>query len=802
MAPSVQSNKKRKVAPNGSAAPDKKRKTQATSSKAAAKKKARRPVSVDSLRWRKATLPDMTNDAEGFFGLEEIDDVEVIRHENNTVEFRALESATAKDDDKPDSSKKTGKGQPKTEEHERGDAVDGSDDDEFEGFDDEPSQAPIPSPDPPAQGDAEDETSAAGEEEGQDPKGGDSIDAEISKPLKKKEKKKKKVAVETEEDLALESNVFNALVDTAEEPEEEVDVTDWKGLGLSPQILAALSKLKFSKPTQIQAAVVPHILAGNDVIGKASTGSGKTLAFGIPIVEKWLQMKSEQEETTEPAEKEEEIEGESTIKSPLALILSPTRELAHQLTEHIKNLCAGLPTSPYVCSVTGGLSVQKQQRQLVKADIVIGTPGRLWEVLSSSSDLMQSFRGIGYLVVDEADRLLTEGHFKEASEILSALDRVEVEEDGEESEPSPRQTLVFSATFHKGLQQKLAGKGRFNLMTEQDSMEYLLKKLNFREEKPKFIDVNPVSQMAEGLKEGLVECGAMEKDLYLYALLLFYPTARTLVFTNSISSARRITPMLQNLNLSAFALHSQMPQKARLRSIERFTVAPKGKSSILIATDVAARGLDIPGVDLVVHYHVPRAADTYVHRSGRTARAQQTGLSILLSAPEEVTPTRRLIAKVHSQRDGGSSKPSRKNFFVQSVEMDRKLVGRLKPRLTLAKKIADAQLAKEKGNKEDDWMRNAAEELGVEYDSDEIENVGKWGGRGSGRQKKAEEARGLTKAELAALRAELRELLSKRVNTGVSEKYIATGMVDVDELLRGAQGDFLGRVEGLDIASL
>lgn len=256
--------------------------------------------------------------------------------------------------------------------------------------------------------------------------------------------------------------------------------------------------------------------------------------------------------------------------------------------------------------------------------------------------------------------------------------------------------------------------------------------------------------------------------------------------------------MLQNLNLQTNPLHSQMPQKARLRSVERFTGTNQGQSSILVATDVAARGLDIPNVDLIVHYHVPRAADVYVHRSGRTARADKTGLSILLCSPEEVVPTRRLIAKVHSSTDRGT----RKNFFVQTLDMDRKLVNRLKSRVTLAKKIADAGLAKEKGSKEDDWMRNAADELGVEYDSDEMQQVGKWGGRGGGRKEKQDQARAMTKAELGALRAELRELLSKRVNAGVSERYIATGMVDMDELLRGAKGEFLGKVNGLDIETL
>lgn len=270
------------------------------------------------------------------------------------------------------------------------------------------------------------------------------------------------------------------------------------------------------------------------------------------------------------------------------------------------------------------------------------------------------------------------------------------------------------------------------------------------------------------------------------------------MFTNAIGAVRRLTPMLQNLNLPVHALHSQMPQKARLRSVERFTSAKPGTTSILVATDVAARGLDIKGIDVVVHYHVPRAADAYVHRSGRTARAERSGLSVLLCAPEEVVSTRRLIAKVHAlAKSPSGSKKS--NYFIRSIDIDRRLVNRLKERVTLAKKIADTQLAKEKGGKEDDWMKNAAEELGVEYDSDELEQASNWGGRGSGRKAKQDEARGLSKAEVGALRGQLKQLLSKRVNTGVSEKYIATGLVDVDGLLRGAKGDFLGKVDGLDL---
>lgn len=337
---------------------------------------------------------------------------------------------------------------------------------------------------------------------------------EQEKPAKEKKAKKEKKEKKDEskkldakpdskaEDITevdeLKPNIFKALEEDA--AEEGTDVAAWAELDLSPDTLSALSKMGFSKPTPIQAAAIPEILAGHDVVGKASTGSGKTLAFGIPIVESWLEKYGELDE--------DELR---TQRPPTALILSPTRELAHQLTEHITVLCKGLSNAPYVAAVTGGLSVQKQQRQLAKADIIIGTPGRLWEVMSSSVELSASFKQIKFLVVDEADRLLTEGHFKEAEEILSALDRQkELQEEEDEAIPS-RQTLVFSATFHKGLQQKLAGKGKQGLMDGNESMEYLLKKLNFREDKPKFVDVNPISQMAEGLKEGMVECAGTEK---------------------------------------------------------------------------------------------------------------------------------------------------------------------------------------------------------------------------------------------------------------------------------------------------
>ena len=238
-----------------------------------------------------------------------------------------------------------------------------------------------------------------------------------------------------------------------------------------------------------------------------------------------------------------------------------------------------------------------------------------------------------------------------------------------------------------------------------------------------------------------------------------------------------------------------MPQKARLRSVERFSSA-SSSSSILIATDVAARGLDIHSVQLVLHYHLPRAADMYVHRSGRTARAESVGSSILLCAPEEVQGMRRLIAKVHarntSEHEGNSNK-----YFMQTLDLDTRVVSRLKPRVILSKKIADAALAKEKKGHEDNWLKTAAEDLGVDYDSEEFAaGEASKKGRGQGRKKKEKEARGLTKGELGTLRGELKQLLGQRVNLGVSERYLTAGGVDIDELLSGEKGEFLGRLDG------
>ncbi|KAL4813575.1 ATP-dependent RNA helicase mak5 [Aspergillus spinulosporus] len=730
-------------------------------------------VGVDDLDWKEVALPDRLDNFEGFFGLEEIEGVDIVRPQGNgQLRFKSAPGKPGKSILK--------KPTPKPEDTEY--------DDEWSGFSDEE----------PEKKEGASTVNEVAKPAEVDSKGGKEVkkkkDIKAKEPKKKSKEQKEKNGAQAQ-DRSIKSGLsFAALEDEADD--DGADISAWEPLGLSPETLTSLSKLKFSTPTSVQKSCIPPILDGHDVIGKASTGSGKTLAFGLPILEHYLE-----QEKRKAVDSDEEKE-----KIPIALILSPTRELAHQLQKHIYGLISNAPgVNARTALLTGGLSVQKQQRLLETADIVIGTPGRVWEVLRTGQGLIRRMQGIKFLVIDEADRLLSEGHFKEVEDILSSLDRVEDGDPPEEEEdPSEedvgrgveRQTLVFSATFHRDLQQKLAGKGKWtggDIMNKKESMEYLLQKLNFREEKPKFIDVNPVSQMAEGLKEGIVECPAMEKDLYLYTLLLYHPKHRTLVFTNSISAVRRITQLLQTLQLPALALHSSMAQKARLRSVERFSSPTANPGTILVATDVAARGLDIKGIDFVIHYHAPRTADTYVHRSGRTARAGASGKSVIICSPEEMVGVVRLAAKIHANMANGKKLP------LESLELDRRIVSRVRQRVVLAARITDSNIAKEKISTEDNWLRNAAEDLGVDYDSDEFDQAKGWGrGRGRGRKERDRQVGSTSKAELAGLRAELKELLSQRVNLGVSERYLTSGRVDIEALLRGeGNNSFLGQVDPL-----
>lgn len=707
----------------------------------------------DQLRWKEVSISQHLDDAEGFYGLEEIDDVEVVRGEDGKGTF--FKPATSIDAVKPEATKDA-------DEH-------GQDEDAWSGFDDETAEE-------------DEEIRTFPHESAQ----------EISQS---QGNQAQRAALE---DLSDDVN-FNVLRNREEE--DKSDVSAWKELELelSLDLLSAVARLNFTTPTLIQQAAIPPILDGKDVIGKAVTGSGKTLAFGLPIVQQWLSRHSRGRKRS----------------SPIALILSPTRELAHQISKHLTDLCEGLDHRPRVTTVTGGLSILKQQRQLETADIVVGTPGRLWEVLRETNDLLEKMKQVTFLVLDEADRLLNEGHFQEVEEILDALDRKIIDENAEEEDvddqnTNPRQTLVFSATFQKDLQQKLSSKKKFSrkankLLSKEQSMEYLMHKLPFQHDrKPTFIDANPESQMAENLRETILECGDMQKDLYLYAYLLQEQrrkgttastdnASRILVFTNSVSAVKRLVPFLQSLELpstSVVPLHSNMPQKSRLRSLERFSgqagAATQSSTCILIATDVAARGLDIKGITTVVHYHVPRTADTYVHRSGRTARVKASGSSILMCSPDEAASVIKLIAKIHTTSQANSSKE-----IVDRMYLPHELLRQIGPRIELAQKLINSTQSTEKVKSEDNWLRTAANDLGVDYDSEEFEQAGRKARRGRGggkerKQKKTAQEEDRT-VRMAEWRSQLKDELHKSVNYGdgvhMNMKYLAGGAIDVDKLL-------------------
>ena len=426
--------------------------------------KGNRNLSNEQLPWKEVPFPERFDDAEGFFGLEEISDVELERDESwRQVKYK-LNAKHSLDGEK---SRKTTKQQLNGVQKPIVAKAAEADDDEWAGFQDNEIESEA------------------------------SQDAKVSRP-KPDRKSSSHASVPSQ---------FGAL-EHLDEDANGADVSAWHSLKLSEETLSSLSRLQFSSPTPIQQSAIPQIMHGHDLIGKASTGSGKTLAFAIPICECFLKRR-------EPLK---HVHGEKSV-SPLAMIIAPTRELAHQLSDHIANLC-GTATAMSLVTLTGGLSMQKQQRLLPGADIIIGTPGRIWEMMSQSSDLVQALQDLEFLVLDEADRLLSEGHFKELSEILDALEpkgKTEGEEDVDAESQIPnahRQTLVFSATFQKDLQRKLAGRSKHRDATAldpQESMDYLLQKLSFRESKPKYVDVNPASQMADRLNEGILECAALEK---------------------------------------------------------------------------------------------------------------------------------------------------------------------------------------------------------------------------------------------------------------------------------------------------
>ncbi|KAG9313623.1 ATP-dependent RNA helicase [Chiua virens] len=573
----------------------------------------------------------------------------------------------------------------------------------------------------------------------------------------------------------------------------------WRSFKLHPHLLQVLYQKSFTSPTPIQSQAFPFLLSGRDIIGVAETGSGKTLAYGLPILHHIL---------SHPRRHTEK-------RNLQALVLAPTRELALQVSDHLnafskpidakikeeseeadlskikggtkgktldhKNCVPSLPLVS-IGVLVGGMSTQKQRRILDRGvDVLIATPGRLWDTLEEDEALAQQIRSLKFLVLDEADRMIEAGHFAEMDNILrltvrqSKEDEIEPESNDpktEASSPSTTelQTFVFSATLSKDLQKNLKRRsrpksGKRGSSKLPSTLDDLLLRLDFRDPDPEVIDISPEGGVVSTLQESKIECLPSEKDAYLYYFLLRYP-GRSLVFLSAIDGIRRLTPLLELLNLQVFPLHSQLEQRQRLKNLDRFKVSSNG---ILLATDIAARGLDIPTVDHVIHYQVPRSADVFIHRNGRTARAMRSGFSLLMCSPDERRIVRALFASL-----------GRQDADIPEISIELTLLDHLKQRIRLARQIDSQQHRIKKQNHDRNWLKEAAEAMEIELDSDMASA--------------SEDDRGPTKhqrkqagAQTAALKAQLKELLSRPlIARGVSTRYITSGSRPIaDDIVAG-----------------
>jgi ATP-dependent RNA helicase RhlE len=355
-----------------------------------------------------------------------------------------------------------------------------------------------------------------------------------------------------------------------------VTLASFDGLGLAEPLRLALKNENYLKPTPIQAQAIPLLIEGGDLLGIAQTGTGKTAAFALPI----LHRLSVQRLQRSPGR-------------PHALILAPTRELALQIDERFRAYGRGLNLRSAV--VFGGVGQGQQVRALAKGiDILIATPGRLLDLYGQHH---VNFDQVSILVLDEADRMLDMGFIRDVRKIVAACRK-------------ERQTLLFSATMPPDIA-KLAA-------------EIL--------HSPVRIDVSPANVTVDRIDQRVYFVPAQAKSRLLTELLADSAMDRVLVFTRTKRGADRVCRTLQQAGVATEALHGNKAQNARVRALEAFR---SGRVRILVATDIAARGIDVVGISHVINYELPNEPESYVHRIGRTARAGAGGSAIAFCDPSE-----------------------------------------------------------------------------------------------------------------------------------------------------------------------
>ena len=380
-------------------------------------------------------------------------------------------------------------------------------------------------------------------------------------------------------------------------------------LGLNEQILAGVATLGFSAPTPVQAAAIPAVLAGKDVVASAQTGTGKTAAFMLPTLQRIAVEKPHEAEKPNAKEpnasaKPNAVAGRGAKRNayPRALIITPTRELAAQIDAVAKSVCAS--TGQQAVIVTGGARYKHQITALQKGcDVLVATPGRLIDLLDKKHT---SLENIQVLVLDEADRMLDMGFWPSVHRIMEQL-------------PKAHQTLLFSATLPASI---------------TSTIDALLKD-------PERIEIARTGQTAATIEQHLCSVTQGQKPRLLKALIDSFDPApeRVLVFCRTKSRVDSIYKNLKAAGLKVDVMHADRPQKARARALERFR---SGAIQVLVATDVMSRGIDIQGIDAVINFDVPLDPEDYVHRIGRTGRAGAAGQAFTFMGPDEVTPLREI----------------------------------------------------------------------------------------------------------------------------------------------------------------
>jgi superfamily II DNA/RNA helicase len=358
------------------------------------------------------------------------------------------------------------------------------------------------------------------------------------------------------------------------------DYHDFDHFGLDPLLLAAIKAMGYATPTPIQSKAIPVVLKGGDVMGAAQTGTGKTAGFGLPLLQRLLPHANP---------------SMSPARHPVrGLILAPTRELADQVADNLKQYAS--KTALRVTCVYGGVDMDPQTEALRKgAEVVIATPGRLLDHIQQKNT---SLGQVQIVVLDEADRMLDMGFLPDISRILNLL-------------PKERQSLMFSATFSEEIK-KLAA--------------------NFLRA-PVLIEVARRNATAELITQEVFKVHESEKTDALLQLLRTRGEGggrltQVLVFVNAKIECRRLARQLQKAGVNADAIHGDKTQDERMKALDGFK---RGEIEVLVATDVAARGLDIVELPVVINYDVPFGAEDYVHRIGRTGRAGARGLAIMLA---------------------------------------------------------------------------------------------------------------------------------------------------------------------------